>query len=264
MLMPSAQGLDQVLDRNARLARLRSLLPALEGALPADAPALPFHLPEVDRSLPSLGLTVGALHEIAPVDTGHMPAAFGFAAACLAGARFETPSLLIVPARFVGEHGAPYGHGLHGLGLDPGRILIFTAGDHKAALWAAEEALRSGGVAAVLALLTGALDLKASRRLHLAAAATGTFLTIVRPARAEPAGAAASRWRIAAAPARRCRFGGFERTRWQVALERARNGRTGSWLMEWDHGAHRFHRAGALADQTPPAGAVGPRLRHAG
>ncbi|HEV2559128.1 MAG TPA: ImuA protein [Microvirga sp.] len=264
MLMPSAQGLDQALDRNARIARLRLLLPALEGAPPADAPALPFHLLEVDHALPARGLAVGALHEIAPAGDSHMAAAFGFAAACLAGAGFKTPSLLVVPNRFVGAYGAPYGHGLHLLGLDPGHLLIFTAGDHKAALWAAEEALRSGGVGSVLALLTGPLDLKTSRRLHLAAASTGTFLTVVRPARAEPAGAAVSRWRIAAAPARRCRFDGFEGTRWRVALERARNGRAGSWLMEWDHGAHRFRVAGALAGEAPPAGPAGPRLLRAG
>lgn len=266
MLMPPAQGPDEALDRTAQVQRLRSLLPVLEGVVPADAAALPFGVQDIDGHLPQGGLVAGALHEIAPCSLEDTPAALGFLAACLAGGRFCGPSLLVVASRFIKEFGVPYGHGLYGLGLDPGRLVVFEAKDHKAALWAVEEALRSRSLAAVAAVLTAGLDLKASRRLHLAAAASGTFLMVLRPARAEPAGAALSRWRIAAAPARRDRFGTFEHGRWQVTLERSRNGRTGSWTMEWDHAAHHFRVVGALADPAPRPGAGirSPELRYAG
>ncbi len=37
-----------------------------------------------------------------------------------------------------------YGHGLNALGLDPGRVFLVETQDDKQALWAIEEALRSG------------------------------------------------------------------------------------------------------------------------
>jgi protein ImuA len=254
MIVSSHQGLVQPLDRAAVVRRLRSVLPSLDGSAPTASRALTFRLPEIDRHLPH-GLAAGALHEIAPLSWEDTPAALGFAAACLAGAHLEGPCLLVVPARFVEAFGVPYAHGLNGLGLNPGRLIVFKAQNHKAALWALEEALRSDALAAVVAVLAAGLDLKSSRRLHLAVASSETFLMVLRPAHAEEAGAALSRWRIGPAPAKRDRFGAFEHWRWQVTLERSRNGRTGSWVVEWDHAAHRFRLVGALADQTSSGGA---------
>ena len=39
--------------------------------------------------------------------------------------------------------------------------------------------------------------------------------------------------------------------RWRVALERCRNGRTGEWLIEWNHAAYRFRVARGVADRAP-------------
>jgi protein ImuA len=265
MDLSSAGDLSRASDRSALIRSLRSALPSLDGST-AGGPALAFQLQDLDERLLHRGLAAGALHEIAPVRAEDMPAALGFAAACLARGMRRSPSLLIFPAGYVRAFGGPYAHGLHGLGLDPGSLVVFRAESHKAALWAAEEALRSRSLAFVLAVLTGGLDLKASRRLHLAASSSETFLMVLTPAHAEPAGAALSRWRIGPAPSERDRFGAFARFRWEVTLERSRNGRTGSWILEWDHVAYRFRLAGTLADHASPPGPGlgGPGLRRAG
>ncbi|HEU5324194.1 MAG TPA: ImuA protein, partial [Methylomirabilota bacterium] len=124
-----------------------------------------------------------------------------------------------------------------------------------------EETLRSGAAATVAGAIAGALDLTSSRRLNLAAAARRTPLVVLRGTGAAGASAAATRWRIAAAPAARDRFGGLAAPRWHVALERCRNGRPGQWLIEWNHVAHRFRVVERLADRPPAQGAS---LRRAG
>jgi protein ImuA len=254
-------------NRAAIVDELRRLLPRMESIVGASR-ALPFGLDALDAHLPQGGLTVGALHEVAPQQHGDTPAAFGFLAALLARFTPSTPStrplLLVASPRALADHGRPHGHGLHRLGLDPARLILVETKNDKQALWATEEALRSGVPAAVGGAIQK-LDLKASQRLHLAAGEAGLPLILLRPASAAEASAAATRWRIGAAEAARDRFGLITRTRWNVRLERCRNGRPGEWLVELDHAAYRFSLAAALADPALPrrAGARAS-LRRAG
>jgi protein ImuA len=115
----------------------------------------------------------------------------------------------------------------------------------------------------VAGALEGSPGLTASRRLNLAAAARASPLVLLRRPNGTGASAAATRWRIAAAPAVRDRFGALAQPRWHVALERCRNGRPGEWLIEWDHVAHRFRLAERMADR-PLGDRAGAGLRHAG
>jgi protein ImuA len=115
----------------------------------------------------------------------------------------------------------------------------------------------------VVGALAGGLDFTSSRRLNLAAAPQRTPLVVLSGAAAAGTSAAAARWRIAAAPAARDRFGALAAPRWHVALERCRLGnrygrrmnRPGVWLIEWDHVAHRFRVVAGLANRPPAAGA---------
>jgi protein ImuA len=127
-----------------------------------------------------------------------------------------------------------------------------------------EEALRSGVPAAVVGALGGRLDLKTSQRLHFAAGDSRTPLLLLRPADAVGSSAAATRWRIAGAEAARDRFGLILRWRWRVELERCRNGRPGAWFVEFDHVAHRFSLAAAVADPAFSDRPDPQALRHAG
>ncbi len=162
------------------------------------------------------------------------------------------PFFFVLPS--YGQYGRLYGHGFNALGLDPARLILVETAHRKDALWAMEEALRSGAPAAVAGMIDK-LDLKLSQRLQLAAADAGLPLFLLRPAQMLESSAAATRWRVGPAKAARDRFGLVTRSRWQLLLERCRNGRAGEWMVEYDHVAHRFSLAAALADPALSRGA---------
>jgi protein ImuA len=151
-----------------------------------------------------------------------------------------------MPAYGRREYGRLHGHGLNALGLDPARVILVETAHRKETLWAMAEALRSAAPQAVAGLIDR-LDLKTSQKLQLAAADAGLPLLLLRPARDLESSAATTRWRVGTAEAARDRFGLFTRSRWRLQLERARNGRPGEWVVEYDHVAHRFSLAAALA-----------------
>jgi protein ImuA len=237
-----------------RIATLRQGLAKLERAHGAPPAHLSLGVGEVHAHLPGPGLACGVLHEIAAAAHGDRPAAFGFVFALTAAALHSRPgpAVFVVQRRCLTDFGAPYGHGLVQLGLDAGRLLLVETKSDKDALWALEEALRSQARPAMVAgAVAGGLDLTTSRRLNLAAATHATPLVLLRSSAATGTSAAATRWRIASAPAALDRFGAFAHPRWRVALERCRNGRTGQWLIEWDHVAHRFRLVEGVADRAP-------------
>lgn len=241
--------------KSARIAALRQAVAKLETAASgAKAQHLPLGVPDIHAHLPGPGLACGVLNEVAAAAHGDRPAAFGFVLALTAAAldARSGPAVLVASRRALADFGQPYGHGLARLGLDVGRLLIVETRDDKDALWAIEDALRSGAAPAMVAgAIAGSPDLTISRRLNLAAAAHATPLLLLRTPIATGTSAAATRWRIAAAPADRDRFGAFAHPRWGVVLERCRNGRPGQWIIEWDHVAHRFRVVEGVADRAP-------------
>jgi protein ImuA len=246
-------------NRAAVAEELRRLLPKME-RLRATRP-IPFGLAAIDRYLPQGGLPCGALHEVVP-DEGATPAAFGFLAALLGRLSGTHPLLLVLPAYGLRDYGRPHGHGLNAIGLEPSRLILAETAHRKDTLWAMEEALRSGVPAAVAGVIDQ-LDLKTSQRLQLAATDCGLPLFLLRPAQILEASAAATRWRVGAARAARDRFGLITRARWRLMLERCRNGRAGEWMVEYDHVAHRFSLAAALADPAVLRGAGEEAFRYA-
>jgi protein ImuA len=187
------------------------------------------------------------------------------------------PLFFIAPTyglRPYGPHGRLHGHGLNALGLDPARLILVETAQRKETLWAMEEAVRSAAPAAVVGVID-TLDLKLSQRLHLAATDAGMPLFLLRsapPTLPSPASgggwgggsAAATRWRVGTAKAARDRFGLVTQPRWHLQLERCRNGRPGEWVVEYDHVAHRFSLAAALADCSRARGAGETSIKQAG
>src|SRR5580700_660651 len=247
-------------NRAAVMAELRRLMPRMgEQRKP-----LPFGLAAIDSHLPDGGLACGALHEIVPAAEGCIAAAFGFLAAVLARLACR-PLLFVMPAyglRPYRPHGRLHGHGLNALGLDPARLILVETAHRKETLWAMEEAVRSAAPAAVAGVID-TLDLKLSQRLHLAATDVGLPVFLLRPAPTREPRAAATRWRIGPAAAVRDRFGLVTRPRWHLQLERCRNGRPGQWVVEYDHVAHRFSLAAALADFSRARGAGEKSIKQA-
>jgi protein ImuA len=246
-------------NRAAVMAELRRLMPRMG----EQRKALPFGLAAIDSHLPDGGLPCGALHEIVPAAESCIAAAFGFIAAILG--RLAYPLLFVIPAyglRPYRPHGRLHGHGLNALGLDPARLILVETAHRKETLWAMEEAVRSAAPAAVAGVID-TLDLKLSQRLHLAATDAGLPLFLLRPAPTLESSAAATRWRIGTAKAARDRFGLVTQPRWHLQLDRCRNGRPGEWVVEYDHVAHRFSLATALADFSRARGAGEKSIKQA-
>lgn len=246
------------LDRAGLMQRLRRLLPATDAGRSRSGQALPFGMTEIDAHLPAGGLALGALHEAAPESYADFPSAIGFSIASIGRlARLRPGAVFLVLARGgLSDWGAIHHSGFARLGLDPARLILVEAGSHEDALWALEEILRARAAAAVLGCLAEGLGLKESRRLQLAADGGEALLMVLRPHDAETPNAASTRWRIAAVPGGRDRFGLLDRWTWDLNLSRARNGRPGAWRVEFDHVAYRFGLARELGHQALPDGAT--------
>jgi protein ImuA len=241
------------------LEALRARIRLLErGTGRAACDGLALGLPPLDAALPAGGLPLAALHEIAPgrPDWDDGPVT-GFCLALLVRLAARRPG----PVLWLAAGGDLYAPGLAAFGFDPARLIEGRAKGDGEVLWAMEEGLRSGALAAVVAEVAE-LDATAARRLQLAAesGAVPAFLLRrwSRPGATVPI-AAATRWRISAAPAASFALpdsGIAEpRPRWQVELLRCRAGRPGNFLMEWDHATGDFSLVAPFCDR--PADAAG-------
>jgi protein ImuA len=249
-----ARSLSPTQSRAAVMTELRRLLRVPQDWREDRPQALPFGVATVDSHLPEGGLAGGALHEIVPATAGASAAAFGFLVAILGRLPRARPIIFVMPAYGLRQHGRLSGHGLNSLGLDPTRLILVETAHRKETLWAMAEALHSAAPQAVAGMIDR-LDLKTSQKLQLAASDCGLPLLLLRPAQTLEASAAATRWRIGTAEAARDRFSLYARPRWHLQLERCRNGRPGEWVVEYDHVAHRFSLAAALADPALSRGA---------
>ncbi|GMG82760.1 hypothetical protein LNKW23_19730 [Paralimibaculum aggregatum] len=263
----------RTLTRPLRPAAAAVLDPALVSALAGGAaraarlalagPAVP----EGDVPALAAGLGRSGLHELVEARFGDMGAVAGFALAVLAGTAERAaagPLVWIASAAAMRAHGRLSARGLAAAGGDPGRLLSVAVARPVDGLWAVEEALRSGAVAAVAAELPEA-GFTATRRLSLAVAAAGVPALLLLPHDRAGASAAASRWRVAAAPSApdphdRLAPGA---ARWRVTVVRAR---AAPWAagrsceLEVGDATHALRVVDRLADR-PAAARAGPAGR---
>ncbi len=115
-------------------------------------------------------------------------------------------------------------------GLCMGRVTFVHSDNEDGVLDSAEEILRFGGVAVMVAELVR-LPMVASRRLQLAAEKSGTMGLIIRRCRRQAEAtdygqptASAIRWRISLMPSERLPAAGVGRARWLLEVMRARAG----------------------------------------
>jgi protein ImuA len=242
-------------DTNSRQTAIDTLRRQLRRVAEAD----PFGvigtgIDTIDACLPGGGLALGALHEIAPADFRAIPSASGFLLALASRALCAHSGVLVWPLTpdQRGAFGGPYARGLKSFGLDPGRILIVRCTQARDAAWSMEEALRIGAAAVIGARGRGA-DLTVSRRFQLAAQHSGTPIFLLRSHDDFRQSAAVTRWRVAALPSARDRFGLLAGPRWHVALDYARGGRLGEWVVEWNHAALCLRLPSLLADRADTA-----------
>lgn len=227
-------------------------------------PTLPFGVPEIDDTLPTGGLSLGAVHEVIG---GGPDASFGAAATLFLGgilARTRGPIIWAVRSRDL------FAPALAGVGLHPDRVIYVEAGDTKTVLLVVEEALQHVGLASVVGEIDGSIGLTASRRLQLAAETSGVLgLLLRRPRRltddqaAEPT-AARTRWRVTAVPSGPAlpwspSTPGLARARWRVELLRCRGGEPRTFNVEARDETGRLRVPADLADGSSQESAEGRR-----
>lgn len=258
----------QMLDPDSpeTLEALRARIRILErGAGAGPLRVLPLGPAALDAHLPGGGLPLAGLHEIdgerAEWDDG---AASGFCLALLARLSAALPERTVGPILWAAPAGDLYAPGLAGFGLDPRRLILVRARNDREVLWALEEVLRAGGLAAVVGEVAE-LDRTAARRLQLATETAGLPCFLLRRRRLARRGAdapcaAVTRWRVAPLPSETdldCGPVGQSvpgqnfvgPARWRVELRRCRGAAPAAFIMEWDDATGCFALAAALRDR---------------
>jgi protein ImuA len=183
------------------------------------------------------GLALGAMHEVF-ADAGRQSAvATGFVAGLAGRASARRPLVWIRQDFTEIESGAVSMSGLSELGLDPRLVVTVRAADVDVALRTAADALACDAVGVVVLEVWGEarqLDLVASRKLTLAAQASGVTGLLLRMAAEPQPSTAETRWIVRAAhssPA--APWSAWGAPVFDAQLVRNRHGPVGRWIMEW-------------------------------
>jgi protein ImuA len=254
------------------LASLRGRIERIEAHGSAYAPnRIALGHADADAALQG-GLAVGTMHEVFAQAGRHNAVATGFIAG-LAGRVTARRPLVWVRQDFTEiESGAVSMSGLAELGLDPRLVVTVRAADVESALRTAADALACDALGGVVLEVWGQarqLDLVASRKLTLAAQASGVTGLLLRTAAEPLPSTAETRWIVRAAhspPAANWGAPVFD-----AQLVRNRHGAVGRWIMEWKCDECLFRQPAAYPQPVaaapahrPHPTAIGAGLRRAG
>lgn len=236
-------------------ADLRAEIERIEARGRAPKGVLPFGVGVLDTHLPTGGLILGALHEVAGGGQGAIDGAASALFAAGIAARTQGQVLWCVTRTDL------FAPSLAQAGLGPNRIIFVEAGDEKTVLACFEEGLRHGGLGAVVGEVAR-LSMTASRRLQLAAERSGTLGIAVRRWRRQTEAAdfgqptaAVTRWRVTALPSSPLRCAGVGRARWLIELIRCKAGECADFELEACDETGRLALPADMADRslaTPP------------
>jgi protein ImuA len=248
---------EPALSQRPRAEQIAALRAAVARAQTARGPVLAFGIDEIDDRLADRGLDGAGLHEIAAATSalGDDAAATLFAAGI--AARFaDRPGFTVLWALTRFDLYAP---GLEQVGLGPQRIFYAQGRKDADVLAMAEDGLRDGALACVVAEVKAA-DQTATRRLQLAAADGKTPMLLYRrhaKRDTDPLAQnslAMTRWRIGCLPSARLPYAGVGRERWSVELVRQRNGNPFSLEVEAPDATGRLALPAAARDRAVAPG----------
>ena len=191
---------------------------------------------DADASLQG-GLALGVVHEVFASAGRQSAVATGFVAGISGRVAARRPVVWIRQDFTEVEAGAVSMSGFSELGLDPRCLVSVHVADVEHALRTAADALACDAVGAVVLEVWGEarqLDLVASRKLTLAAQASGATGLMLRMAANPRPSTAETRWIVRAAhspPASHSIAWGSPL--FEAQLVRNRHGPTGRWIMEW-------------------------------
>ncbi len=224
-------------------------------------PAWRLGVSDIDQALPEGGLCRGGVHEFLGASYGDHAAASGYVLALIkklseiSRADVFAPVLWCQTTNAAHEFGSLYGAGLNAFGFDPELFLFVGAAKNNDVLWALEEGARASNLLAVVGDVHS-VSFTQTRRLTLAAMASGTPVLLLRSHQDVVASAAETRWRVRAVPGNRDPF--FSSApgdpHWHVELMRCRGGRTGSWTVEWNNETYCFGLAEQFSSRSSEMG----------
>jgi len=208
------------------------------------------------------GLAVGAMHEVFAEAGRQSAAATGFVAG-LAGRAGARRPLVWVRQDFTEiESGALSMSGLAELGLDPRLMVTVRAADVDTALRTAADALACDALGVVVLEVWGEarqLDLVASRKLTLAAQASGVTGLLLRVAAEPQPSTAETRWIVRAAHSPPgALWSAWGAPVFDAQLVRNRHGPVGRWIMEWKCDECLFEKPAAYPQPVAAAPAHRP------
>ena len=211
---------------------LRARISQIENKTRRAKSVLPFGIAELDSRLPTGGLALGALHEVAGGGNGAIDGAAAALFSAGIAARTRGKVLWCITRADL------FAPGLAQVGLQSDRVIYVEAGDDKALLACFEEGLRHGGLGAVVAEVAS-LSMTGSRRLQLAAEGSGTVGIALRRWRRQTEAsdfgqptAATTRWRVSVLPSAPLPVPGVSRARWLIELIRCRAGESADFELE--------------------------------
>jgi protein ImuA len=238
---------------NSVLEDLRARVGRLESSPMRERTVLPFGLRAIDEKLPGGGLAVGALHEVAGGGNGAVDGAAAALFAAGIAARTSGQILWCVTRQDL------FAAALAQAGLAADRVIYVETGDEKSLLASFEEGARYGGLGAVVAEVSR-LSMTSSRRLHLAAEASGTMAIAVRRWRRQTEAAdfgqptaSVTRWRVSAVPSATLPVPGVGRARWLLELIRCRAGESADFIVDACDAQGRLDLPADLADRSHDA-----------
>ncbi|WP_066590344.1 ImuA family protein [Sphingomonas pruni] len=229
-------------ESSASLSRLRRRVARIEGVRVSGGPArFATGHAAIDAWLGG-GLARGRLHEVMADDSEDAGSLSGFAAMLALRIHARKPLLWLRTEAAERRAGKLYASGLGEIGLHGGDLILGLLGDDAALLKAANDAARCAGLGALIVESWGEprlLDLTATRRLMLAAEASGVTVLLLRGEAHESPSVADTRWRVASAPSAALADGTAQgapgHPAFDIELLRRRAGPAGrQWRVEWN------------------------------
>lgn len=217
---------------------------------------------EADAALKG-GLALGAMHEVFSARGDQAATATGFILGLARRAALTRRFVLWIRQDFAAlESGDLAMSGFAELGLDPRHVVAVRAPNAETVLRIAADGLACNALGAVVAEMWGetkAFDMVASRKLTLAAGASGVTALMLRLGATPQASTAETRWIVRAAHSPPVAdWQAWGAPLFDAELVRNRHGSGGRWIMEWTSDEYLFRERATHPQRVAAASADRP------
>lgn len=200
----------------------------LQGLRVADNNSLNEILGPIADAFPNGSFPTGAVHEFLSPCPENLAATSGFLCGLLSSLIGNSGAVL-----WISSSRNLFPPGLKNFAIDPEKFVFIDTFKEKEVLWAMDESLKCGALAAVVGELNG-LSFTASRRLQLAVEKSNVTGFVLNSNQRLNTTACVSRWKISSLPSEKVgELPGIGFPRWKVELQRIRNGRPSTWDIQW-------------------------------